>query len=281
VRPLAADGADGIRLGPPVPIAGHVVPLPAGEVAWEGRTAVWCGPERERLLVVSHARAQSSVHLFEIGKSCWEKWSHKVSKMNYPTASRDGRRVAVGSFGGGSGVCVWEADTGRLEKELAIGDADVAFSADGRWLYTATGRLGTGGAECRPWHVGTWEAGRGVALNWTPSAPPSLAVSPDGAVVAVADSPAVLRLVDAGSFDTIAMLTAPEPGFINRHVFSPDGRMLAATVSNVIHLWDLARLNEHLANLGLAWQQPSASPQPATSPRRLRVEIDPGPAGPH
>jgi WD40 repeat protein len=277
VRPLGAGGADGIRLGPPVPVAG-----PGSSLA-EG-LAVWCGPQRERLFVVNHDQTfnhdQSSVHLLETGELCREKWSHKVVRANYAAASRDGRRVAAGCFGGGQGVCVWEADTGRLEKELPIGDADVAFSADGCWLYTATGRLGIGGAECRAWRVGTWEAGPGQALNWTPSAPPSLAVSPDGGMLAVPYSPDVLRLLDAESFAPIGALTAPEPGFINRHVFSPDGRLLAAAVSNVIHLWDLARLNEHLAELGLAWGPPSSAPQPAPSPRPLRVEIDPGPAGP-
>jgi hypothetical protein len=89
----------------------------------------------------------------------------------------------------------------------------------------------------------------------------------------------VLRLLHAESFAPIATLTALEPGFINRHVFRPDGRMLAAMASSTLHLWDLARLNEHLAELGLDWERPSSSPQPAPSPRPLRVEIDPAPAG--
>jgi serine/threonine protein kinase/WD40 repeat protein len=269
VRPLEAGGADGIRLGPPLPVAGTASALPEG-------LATWCGPDRQRLVVVDYPR--SSVHLLEVGGTCREKWSHKVFRANYPAASRDGRLVAVGTFGGGQGVRVWEADTGRLQKELPTGDADVAFSADGRWLYTAAGRVGTGGAECRAWRVGTWEAGRSIALNWTPGAPPSLAVSPDGVILAVPDSPEVLRLLDAESFAPVAALTAPEPGFINRHVFSPDGRLLAAAVSNVLHLWDLARLNKHLADLGLDWERPSSTAQPAPSSRPLRVEIDPGPA---
>jgi serine/threonine protein kinase/WD40 repeat protein len=271
VRPLGAGNADGIHLGPPVPVAGPAAALPEG-------LAAWCGPQRERLFVVSHTRIAASVHLFEIGEFCREKWSQKVFKVAYPAASRDGRRVAAGSFDGGNGVGVWEADTGRLEKELAIGDADVAFSADGRWLYTATGRLSPNGAECCAWHIGTWQADRRLALNWTPGAAPSLAVSPNGAILAVPNSPDVMRLLHAESFAPIALLTAPEPGFINRHVFSPDGRLLAAAVSNVLHLWDLARLNERLAELGLDWQRPRSPPQPPHPHQPLGVEIDPGPA---
>jgi hypothetical protein len=94
----------------------------------------------------------------------------------------------------------------------------------------------------------------------------------------VPNSADVLRLLNADSFAPIATLTAPEPGFINRHVFSPNGRLLAAAVSNVIHLWDLARLNERLAELGLHWQPPRFAAQPPSSPRPLRVEIDPGTA---
>jgi hypothetical protein len=194
-------------------------------------------------------------------------------------ASRDGRQVAAGSFGGAHGVCVWEADTGRPEKELPVGDADIAFSPDGRWLYAATGRLSPRGAECCAWRVGTWEADRRQALNWTPGAPPSLAVTADGAILAVPNSPDVLRLLEAASFAPRATLTAPEPGFMNRHTFSPDGRLLAATASSTIHLWDLTRLNEHLADLGLDWQRPRSPPQPPPSPRPLRVEIVPMPAG--
>jgi serine/threonine protein kinase/WD40 repeat protein len=269
VRPLGADAVGGIRLGPPRLVLGPTAVL-------RESLARWCGPGRKLLFVVSVPR--SAVALLEIEETCREKWSQKVFKVGYAAASSDGRWVAAGSYDGGHGVRIWEADTGRLEKELSIGDADVAFSPDGCWLYTATGRLSQRGAECRAWRVGTWEAGRGQALNWTPAVPPSLAVSPDGAVLAVPDSPEVLRLLDADSFAPMAALTAPEPGFINRHVFSPDGRLLAAAVSNVIHLWDLARLNEHLAKLGLDWERPSSSPQPAPSPRPLRVEIDPGPA---
>jgi WD40 repeat protein len=267
VQPLGAGGADGIRLGPPAPVAGPAAALREG-------FACWCGPNRQRLFVVSNPR--SSASLLEVGAVCREKWSQKMFKVGYAAASADGRRVAAGSFDGGRGVCVWEADTGRLEKELAIGDADVAFSPDGWWLYTTTGRLSPRGAECRAWRVGTWEADRSLALDWISSAPASLAVSPDGEVLAVPNSPDVLCLLDAESFAPIAALTAPEPGFINRHVFSPDGRLLAAAVSNVIHLWDLARLNDHLADLGLDWQPPRSPPQPAPSARPLRVEIDPG-----
>ena len=51
----------------------------------------------------------------------------------------------------GTGVKIWDARTGKLERSLAVDDsADVGFSPDGRYLVTSSGR------EFCFWDVGTW-----------------------------------------------------------------------------------------------------------------------------
>jgi hypothetical protein len=76
----------------------------------------------------------------------------------YVASSPDGRWVATGTWEGG-GVRVWDTRTRMVTKEWAIGDAEVAFSPDGRRLVYASGFSAPGGSECLSFEVGTWEPG--------------------------------------------------------------------------------------------------------------------------
>jgi hypothetical protein len=72
--------------------------------------------------------------------------------VRFCAVSPNGRWVATGShWGTAPTVKVWDADTGKLEKELPVeGSSTVGFSPDGCWLAT------TGGG-CRLWRVDSWE----------------------------------------------------------------------------------------------------------------------------
>jgi len=49
--------------------------------------------------------------------------------------------------------------------------------------------------------------------------------------------------------------------------FSPSGTQLAvATEAHVIQLWDLRKLRQQLAELGLDWDQPPYPPAPTNAP---------------
>jgi eukaryotic-like serine/threonine-protein kinase len=267
VRPLGPQGADGIRLGPARAVPGPIPPIREGSAHW-----CWRGP---RDLFVS-GWDRSAVALYEVAETIREKWSTKMNQVAYTAASPDGRWVAAGSIDGGSGVAIWEADTGRLAKELPIGDASVAFSPDGRWLYTATSRIAPEGPRVCAWRVGTWELQRGQALDRSASTPAGLTASPDGAVVAVPTSQDGVRLLVAGLSAELATLTAPETGLVGAIQFSPDSGMLALAASHLVHLWDLRHLRRELAEVGLDWDAPPYPAQPAPAPRPLQVEVDPG-----
>src|SRR5262249_57903541 len=131
---------------------------------------------------------------------------------------------------------LWEADSGRPLGELRIGDADVAFSPDGRRLYTATGRLAPGGAECVAWRRGSWQPERRLALQRSSGAPTALAVAPDR-TVAVAFTLNDVRLLDPDTFEELATLTSPQPQTVSGMRFSPHGGTLAIATGGPVHLW--------------------------------------------
>jgi WD40 repeat protein len=152
--------------------------------------------------------------------------------------SRDGRRVAAGSFDGK--VLVWNAETGELLMQLAgpnviihavawsTGASDVAAAcADGviRVWSTANGRLlhGLDGHKGRVW---------------------SVAFAPEGKRLASAGADGTTRLWEAGSGKLLHTL----PGKPDRRrsvAFSPDGRLLASPVADdAVTLWEVSSGNE-------------------------------------
>jgi len=219
----------------------------------------WVGPEGRRLVLTGPFDARelrSRVQLLELdAETIRILWERKLNASSL-AASPDGRWVAVGSYGGGSGVSVWEADTGRLVGELPVGDARLAFSADGRRLYTTTGRLSPRGAECRSWWVGSWEPDRALPLKRTSHSPAGLAVAADG-TVAVVFTMSDMRLLDPETLEEVATLSAPEPGSLAGGAFSPDGTTLATSATETVQLWDLQRLHRGLRAIGLDWDAPA------------------------
>jgi hypothetical protein len=269
-RPLGAGGADRIRLGLPREVFNFGMTAVKGNIG-----GAWSGREGQRLFVTK--MDHSLVQFVEVGAPCREKWRAPMPQASFAAASPDGRWVAAGSFDGGSGVRIWEAQTGRLEKELPIGDAGVEFSPDSHWLYMTTARASPRGAELCAWRVGTWEPAHRLALNRTSSGPAHPGIASDGTALAVPCSQETMRLVlRAESFEEIATLTAPEPGLAVRSDFSRDGALLVIDNAPYLHLWDLRRLRQELKGLDLDWDLPDYPPAPPRSPRLLRVVVERG-----
>jgi WD40 repeat protein len=196
-------------------------------------------------------------------------WEGRQPNISYAAAaSPDGRLVATASYAGGSGVRIWEADSGKVVHELQIGDAYPACSANGRWLYTTTGRLAPGGSECRSWLVGSWKPGPSLALNRVRSSPARIQVAADGPV-AVQFTINEVRLLDPETLVGIATLVAPDQRMLAGFQFRPNGEVLAVANPEKIELWDLRRLRQELADLGLDWERPPY-------PSRSRLDGSPG-----
>jgi len=186
----------------------------------------------------------------------------------YVAVSPDGRWVATGSHGASTEVKVWDARTGKPEKELPVeSGATVGFSPDGKWLVT-------GDRGCRLWAVDTWRAGPhvdGVART-------AFAFSPDGKLLAMEGGFGVVRLVDPDTGREFARLEGPDQGLARSINFSPDGTRLVAgsNDSRSVHVWDLRRIRADLAEMGLDWGLPPYPPPAHDARPALRILADRG-----
>jgi WD40 repeat protein len=223
------------------------------------------GSAARRLCVRPSLDVTPYVRVVEVDEhSARELWRAPYKNCNYVVATPDGRLVAAGSIDGGDDVRVWDGSTGRPLHELATGGANPAFAADSQRFFTTTGRLTPRGAECRSWKLDTYEPVAALVLNQSTSSPAPLAVGSDGilAVAFTIDDP---QLLDADSLRPIATLSAPDPRMIPWMHFSPDATMLAVASVGTVDVWDLRRLREELAELGLDWDRPPYPPAAAPS----------------
>jgi eukaryotic-like serine/threonine-protein kinase len=182
-----------------------------------------------------------------------DQWTKRLLDLSVPESSSsalspDGRWVAAGTWHG-KGTRIWDLRSGQqVGKELPGGDAFVAFSPDGRWLVNGTKD------EYRFWEVGSWRPGLRIARTPQALAGP-LAFTTDGKILAIAYSRRDVRLIETATGRELATLIAPVPHHIFWLCFRPDGEQLAvACVKGVLQLWDLRRLRERLAAMGLDWE---------------------------
>jgi WD40 repeat protein len=181
-----------------------------------------------------------------------ERWSERLLDLPAPQVnsialSPNGRWAATGTWHG-NGTRLWDLHSGQqIGKELPGGDAHVAFSPDGRWLVNGTEN------EYRFWEVGSWRPGLRI-LRTPPTGVGPLAFSPDGKILAIVQPFCEVRLIETATGRELATLAAPAPRPIRWLCFRPDGEQLAvACEKGVVELWDLRRIRERLAEMGLDW----------------------------
>ncbi len=135
------------------------------------------------------------------------------------------------------------------------------FSPDGRWLATDA----DGG---RVHAAGTWEPGPqlGPGIPWD--------ISPDSTLAIMGQSNGIYRLVELAGGRELARLEDPEQNS-GAAAFTPDGSKLVVAAKNGVRVWDLRRIRQELAKLGLDWNAPPYSP--ATEKKNgspLEVTVD-------
>jgi WD40 repeat protein len=189
------------------------------------------------------------------------------SAGDFVAISPDGRWVASARH---RGVRIWDVARGSQVKECLpdTSQAQVAFSPAGQWLVTGTGK------KYRFWRVGTWEAGLDIPHPHLSRFVP-LAISPCGKMLAVAKSPRLVQLLDTATGDPLATLESQYPITLFWLAFGPDGNQLAAvSLNHAIQVWDLQRIRQQLAAMGLDWAEPPNSPDAAPRPSRpLSVDV--------
>lgn len=170
--------------------------------------------------------------------------------------SPDGRWAATGTQHG-AGVKVWDAKSGKLEKEFAVENHGWGqFHPDGRTLLV-------GGARnaAQAWEVGSWK--EIVHEKWHGNG----AFSADGRLFAARTKvDREIRLLDAATYGELATLTAPNQLPISSLCFSSDGSLLAVSCNNshTVQLWDLRQIRAQLEHMNLDWHLPAYPPESPT-----------------
>jgi hypothetical protein len=261
IWPLQTDpaAANRLRLGPP---QGHAAPGLAFSMAAsrDGRLLA-CAADRTRGTMVRHRD--------RMDKPIWLEPQYDVRNVS---VSPDGRLVAAGNHhrddrSPAAHVKIWESDTGRLIRALPTPSWSYpCFSPDGRWLATTTQ-----GHDTRLWEVGSWS--EVLRLEGTAGA-----FSPDGKLLTIEKGDGTLQLIEVPSGREVVRLEEPNQVRASHRAFSPDGTKLLFTSDDdsAVHVWDLRRLRQRLAEMGLDWDADPYPPAKETIPARdrLRVTVD-------
>ena len=189
--------------------------------------------------------------------------------MRHISMSPDGKWVATGTWQG-SGVKVWDAQSGRLEKEFPESShANVLFSPDGRWLVTA-------GVEYRLWQTPSWQPGPQISSQSKNHLLGQMAFSRDSQLLAIASGGRrSVRLLETKTARTVAEFESPAASLVNGLCFSADdSQLLASDGLGQVHVWDLRRIRQRLAQMKLDWDLPPYAATVEKRPSRpLRLEV--------
>jgi WD40 repeat protein/tRNA A-37 threonylcarbamoyl transferase component Bud32 len=257
--------AEVLRIGPPESLA------PPGsywgvQLADDGRTLAAVNRSRGHGLLID---LQERQHTVATGPH---------PEVRNAALSPDGKWLATGprfSLGTGS-TKVWDARTGQLvcdlPRDLVDDDTRVFFSPRGTWLVTVLTR------EYRFWEPGTWQPGRVLERSRHSLGDGPIAFTSNEKLAAIARTNRLVQLINPATGDELANLEVAEQYNINSLRFSPDGSQLVVGRNNhLIHVWDLRKIREQLAKLGLDWDWPPFPPAlPTGEDRPVQIQVDLG-----
>ncbi len=181
--------------------------------------------------------------------------------------SPDGTLAAICQWYGRT-TEVWDLQRGERLKTLPTGDfLSAEFGPRSDRLLTSDD------THITEWDVGTWKPVRQVEQHVA-----FHCSSRDGTLLATCSDATRIRLLDYQTLSELATLEAPEGFQMQGCSFSADGTQLVQITnrSGVAQLWDLRRIREELAAMGLDWDTPPCPPVDTGPHAGWTVTIDAG-----
>ncbi len=256
IRSQPGRAADTFTIGPP-----ELLPIiPAAGSDWQD--AEWLPSQRG--LVVNN-RNNSQVLVYDLSSRDQKPRDPIVLKSKHDrvtgiSVSPDGQWVAAGGWKVND-VQLWNLREHRLARLLPPGEvlSDEVFwpffSPDGRWLVISTGDEEGSDHGYHFWRTDTWKRERFLPAKLCF---PSVAFTGDGQIIAMSVTPQQILLADPADGREIARLSTLQPIGPRPAAVSPDGTKLAAiTGRQTVLVWDLRRVRERLAEMGLDWEAPA------------------------
>jgi WD domain, G-beta repeat len=149
-------------------------------------------------------------------------------KIHLLAFSPDGKIIASGSED--QTVKLWDTATGKQLRSLNGWVNSLAFSPDGKVLISARGNT------IKFWNVATGNQVRSLEAETGVS----VALSPDGKVIAGAGSDGTVRLWNVATGEKLRSMTG-HAGEVNTVAFSPNGKIIASgSDDHTIRFWDTA-----------------------------------------
>lgn len=173
--------------------------------------------------------------------------------LQFSELSPNGKWLATGPWRSASGVCVWDTNTGELQKRFPFPAQSCRawFSPDGKTLA-----IGCPSAY-HFYQSDSWEPIGSIPRGPAATLFGRLAYSQQGDLLALNHSRHEIRLYQASSLKLIASLPYVDQRV---HGFSPDGSFLVVSLyrngKEVLARWDIHEIRSRLREVGLDWTLP-------------------------